>query len=143
MSSCTPKPEEISYGSDNCQFCKMTIVDQQHGAELVTSKGKVFKFDAIECLLNFKKENADSDFAFQLVNVYESPKELINAEACHFLISPSIPSPMGAFLTAFKNESKAKEIKTSNAGELFSWQDLQQYYESGSLGTYSTEKIEE
>ena len=29
----------------------MTIVDRQHAAEAVTSKGKVFKFDAIECMV--------------------------------------------------------------------------------------------
>ncbi len=127
VSSCTPTPEEINYGSDICHFCKMTIVDQQHAAELVTQKGKIFKFDAIECMINYKKENTDSDFAFQLVNVYESPKELINAAECHFLISKAIPSPMGAFLTAFKNESASKEIQASKGGELFSWQALQQH----------------
>jgi copper chaperone NosL len=127
VSSCTPTPEEINYGSDICHFCKMTIVDQQHAAELVTNKGKVFKFDAIECMLNYQKENAESDFAIQLVNVYESPKELINAEECHFLISKAIPSPMGAFLTAFKNEAASKEIQAAKGGELYTWQTLQQH----------------
>lgn len=136
MSSCTPTPEEINYGSDICHFCKMTIVDQQHAAELVTKKGKVFKFDAIECMLNYQKENTESKYAFQLVNVFDSPKELINAEECHFLISKAIPSPMGAYLSAFKNESSAKEIQTSKGGELFSWQSLNQQHDSMVLKSY-------
>ena len=50
--SCTIKPEKINFGSDMCHFCQMTIVDRQHAAQYVTSKGKQFKFDAIECMLN-------------------------------------------------------------------------------------------
>jgi copper chaperone NosL len=137
VSSCTPTPEPISYGSDICHFCKMTIVDQQHGAELVTQKGKVFKFDAIECMLNFEKENTDSDFALQLVNVYESPKELINAEESHYLISQALPSPMGAFLTAFENESAAKEFQSAKGGELFTWQSLQDRFGKEGFSNFS------
>lgn len=108
----------------------MTIVDQQHAAELVTQKGKIFKFDAIECLLNFQKENTETKFAFQLVNVFESPKELNKAEESFFLISKAIPSPMGAYLTAFKNEATAQEALTSKGGKLFNWQTLQQHFDS-------------
>ena len=136
ISSCTPTPEPISYGSDMCQFCKMTIVDQQHASELVTKKGKVFKFDAIECMLNFTKESDESSFAFQLVNVYDSPKELISAEESYFLISQSIPSPMGAFLTAFKNKKTAIEYQTTKGGEVFSWDSLQDHHESLGLNDY-------
>lgn len=130
LSSCTPTPEPIDYGSDVCHFCKMTIVDQQHAAELVTQKGKIFKFDAIECLLNFQKENTETKFAFRLVNVFESPKELNKAEESFFLISKAIPSPMGAYLTAFKNEATAQEALTSKGGKLFNWQTLQQHFDS-------------
>ena len=38
--SCKVEPDEIEYGKDGCHFCKMTIVDNQHAAELVTAKGK-------------------------------------------------------------------------------------------------------
>ena len=108
----------------------MTIVDQQHAAQLVTKKGKTFKFDAIECMLNYKKENKELGFAYQLVNHYESPKELHAAEESYYLVSQAIPSPMGAFLTAFKNESTAKEMQASKGGELFNWQTIQQHHES-------------
>ena len=108
----------------------MTIVDQQHAAEVVTTKGKAFKFDAIECMLNYRKENSDLDFAFELVNTYESPKELMTAEKSHYLISQSLPSPMGAFLTAFKDEATAKEMQSAKGGELFTWETIQQHHET-------------
>ena len=53
LSACTPAPKPIEYGSDMCHYCKMTIMDKQHAAELVTDKGKVFPFDAIECMIHY------------------------------------------------------------------------------------------
>ncbi|MEE9364140.1 MAG: nitrous oxide reductase accessory protein NosL [Cellulophaga sp.] len=124
LSSCSIAPEAIVYGSDGCHFCKMTIVDKIHGAEIVTDKGKVYKFDAIECMVNFDKEIDAGEKAMYLVNHYESPEELINAQEAIFLISKRIPSPMGAFLTAFKKEESAMEIIDENEGKLYVWEVL-------------------
>ncbi len=48
---CSVEESPINYGKDACNFCKMNIVDKQHAAEIVTSKGKPFKYDAIECMV--------------------------------------------------------------------------------------------
>ena len=40
--SCNVSPKPIEYGSDGCHYCKMTIVDKVHAAEMVTKKGKVY-----------------------------------------------------------------------------------------------------
>lgn len=142
MSSCNPKPKAIDYGSDICHFCKMTIVDSQHAAELVSQKGKVFKFDAIECLLHFKKENTETSFALELVNTYDEPKELLPAAESFYLISKAIPSPMGAYLTAFKNEKSAKEIQKSKDGKLFLWQGLKQHFETDGFNKIADQEAE-
>ena len=63
ISACTVEPQPIQYGRDNCAFCKMTIVDGRYGSELVSSKGKVFKFDAVECLINFDLQNPSNEQA--------------------------------------------------------------------------------
>ena len=128
ISSCTPKPKAIEYGSDMCDFCKMSIVDAQHAAELVTTKGKVVKFDAIECMINFSKKNSQNDFAFELVNIYSTPKQLVNASESYFLISKNLPSPMGGNLTAFKNKKEAKEMQIAKGGEIYNWKELQLYF---------------
>ena len=67
--SCTVEPEPINYGGDQCEFCKMNVVDKAHAAQYVTSKGKQFKFDAIECLVReiSTPEIKESDLAFILV----------------------------------------------------------------------------
>ncbi len=53
VTNCSVSPKAIDYGNDGCHFCKMTIVDKLHAAEVVTNKGKVYKFDATECMINF------------------------------------------------------------------------------------------
>ncbi len=110
-----------------CDFCKMTIVDQQHAAEAVTSKGKVFKFDAIECLANFMEQQSKTGYSFLLVNDYHAPKELIDAKTSYYLISKNLPSPMGAFLTAFNSKAAAEEMQKAKGGEVFDWGNLQVY----------------
>ena len=122
LSSCRVEPEQINYGKDGCHFCKMTIVDNQHASELVTAKGKVFKYDAIECLINDLKKRDSVEVGMLLVNDYSNPGELISAESATFLISEGIPSPMGAFLSAFSDGANAELAKSENSGELFNWQ---------------------
>ncbi|KAA5827702.1 hypothetical protein FPF71_02350 [Algibacter amylolyticus] len=122
--SCNVSPEPINYGSDGCQFCKMTIVDKIHAAEIVTKKGKVYKFDATECMINFLKDFDTSEIQLYLSNNYTTPEALIDATKATFLISKNIPSPMGAFLSAFKSENDAKNVQADKGGELYSWETL-------------------
>lgn len=122
--SCSPSPEPIEYGSDLCNFCQMTIVDRQHGAELVSDKGRIFKFDAIECMVNYLHDN-DGNYAFMLVNDFDSPGELINAETGHYLVSKAVPSPMGAFLSGFSSHSNTVKLKEEKGGEIYNWSEIQ------------------
>lgn len=121
--ACTPAPVPIEYGSDACTFCQMTIVDQQHGAEVVTSKGKAFKFDAIECMVHYITQSPET-YAFYLVNDYENPGKLLDAQACTFLISEGIPSPMGASLSGFAQKAAASTMQAAHGGTLYSWKQI-------------------
>ena len=124
LAGCQVKPEPIAYGSDACHFCRMTIVDQQHGAEMVTRKGKVFKFDAVECLLNHLKEVDDQSVALNLVNTYTQPGKLKDATGAAYLVSEAIPSPMGEFLTAFEKEMDALDAVEKHGGDVYSWAEI-------------------
>ncbi len=122
--SCTVKPEPINYGEDGCHFCKMTIVDKLHAAEVVTNKGKIYKFDATECMINFTDEFDTSTIKLYLSNNYTEPEALIDATKATFLISKNVPSPMGAFLSAFKNKEDAVKVQTEKGGEIYNWEEL-------------------
>lgn len=124
LSSCRIRPEAINYGFDTCHFCTMTIVDQQHAAQIVTSKGKVFKFDAVECMVNHIKEIDTSSVSLFLVNDYDQPGKLIDAKSGYYLISTGISSPMGANLTAFSTLEGTKKAHEEQGGEQYSWESL-------------------
>ena len=122
--SCNVSPQAIDYGSDGCHFCKMTIVDKVHAAEIVTKKGKVYKFDATECMINFMNDFDASEIELYLSNNYTEPEQLIDAQKATFLISKNIPSPMGAYLSAFKNKADAEKMQSEKGGDLYSWEEL-------------------
>lgn len=122
--SCNNGPKPIDYGNDGCHFCKMTIVDKIHGSELITDKGKVFKFDATECMLNYLNDDNDLQVETLLTNYYEAPTEFINIENATFLISENLPSPMGANLTAFKTQEAAEKVLSEKGGKLYDWSAL-------------------
>ncbi|WP_418602379.1 nitrous oxide reductase accessory protein NosL [Hwangdonia sp.] len=122
--SCDVKPKPINYGSDGCHFCKMTIVDKVHAAEIVTKKGKVYMFDATECMIHFMDEFDTSEIKLYLSNNYTEPEALIDATKATFLISENIPSPMGAFLSAFKNKADAEKPQAEKGGDLYTWTEL-------------------
>ncbi|MBT8298232.1 MAG: nitrous oxide reductase accessory protein NosL [Maribacter sp.] len=124
FASCEVSPKPINYGSDGCHFCSMTIVDKQHAAQIVTKKGKAFKFDAVECMMNHLKDVDTASIALYMVNNLQEPGELIDAKKATFLISKEIPSPMGEYLSAFKSRVEAENIETENNGKLYSWNEL-------------------
>lgn len=122
--SCEISPNPINYGSDGCHFCSMTIVDKQHAAQIVTKKGKAFKFDAVECMMNHLKDIDMSSVELFMVNDFQAPGELIDAKKVTFLISKEIPSPMGEYLSAFNSRVEAERIEAENNGKLYSWDEL-------------------
>ncbi|MEZ4809005.1 MAG: nitrous oxide reductase accessory protein NosL [Allomuricauda sp.] len=125
---CSIRPKPIDYGHVGCHYCSMTIVDRQHAAQLVTTKGKVFNFDAIECMMNHLMEVDTSTMALYLVNDYDRPGELVDATTATYLISENIPSPMGAFLSAFSDRQTAQGVLDAQGGELLDWSALKQRY---------------
>ncbi len=126
LTSCSVDPEPIIYGNDQCDYCKMGIVDQQHSAQYVTKKGKQFKFDAVECLIH-KLENpeiVETELAHLLVADYNSPGVMIKANDSYYIISKAIKSPMGAYLSAFSSKEMAQNTINDNGGELFTWKQI-------------------
>ena len=125
FNSCSIEPKEISYGSDHCNYCDMTVVDKSHAAQYVTKKGKAYMFDAVECLVREINENKNEEnLAFILVADYSDPGNLVDAMTATYLISENIKSPMGANLSAFNSKETALNAKRKSGGDLFSWNQL-------------------
>ncbi|MFA5618993.1 MAG: nitrous oxide reductase accessory protein NosL [Weeksellaceae bacterium] len=125
--SCEIKPAEVHYGSDKCDHCGMTIVDKQHASQLVTNKGKPYKYDAIECMIVAKNDKfSETEMAFELIADFDNPGTLTDANTATYLISENIKSPMGANLSGFKEKETA--IKTMNefGGKIYTWAEIQE-----------------
>ncbi len=122
--SCEIAPEPISYGKDQCYFCKMGIVDAQHAAQYVTNKGKQFKFDAIECMVNQLEEVGMEEVGILMVSDYGKNK-MTDAKTATYLISKEIKSPMGAYLSAFSSKEEAIKTQKEYTGDLYTWEELQ------------------
>lgn len=126
--SCEISPQKIEYGTDACHYCEMTIVDQQHAAQLVSAKGKAFKYDAIECMVHsFQEDMKDTEIAMFLVADFKAPAELIDAKMASYLISEQIQSPMGANLSAFSKLQDATNTQEEFSGKIYNWDEIQKH----------------
>lgn len=126
--ACSQQPEPINFGSDDCIHCKMTIEDQRFGAEIVTKKGKILKFDAAECMINYLKKGkiSEEEVAGLYVIDFSNPQKLIDAKKAFYLISPNLPSPMGANLSAFSTKTNADAQKQISGGEVYNWEEVKE-----------------
>ncbi len=120
------KPEPIKLGEDVCEYCKMVIADGKFAAEVITKKGKVYKFDAIECMVGYFNEN-EEEIKMAYVANFLNPEEFIPAEKAVYLKSPDIRSPMGMNLSAYKGEEEAKKVLEGKQGELLRWESLREF----------------
>jgi len=126
MISCNPESKPITYGQDKCDFCRMSIVDQRFAGEIVTQKGKVFKFDAVECMLNYINNQVEDQRTIKLIqtNTYDNPGKLHDVHECMFLVSKNMPSPMGMFINPFEDVSIAMDNQREHKGTIYKWEEL-------------------
>ncbi len=124
LSSCKIEPQPIDYGHESCHFCSMTIVDNQHAAQIVTDKGKPYNYDSIECMVNDLNNEGQSPGSIFSVSDYQNPGHLIDATHAFYLLGSQIPSPMGAFLSASKTFDAAQSMQSEYQGEILAWEEL-------------------
>ncbi|MCE7862486.1 MAG: nitrous oxide reductase [Bacteroidetes bacterium CHB5] len=124
---CAAKPEPLVFGSDACYTCKMTLVDRKFGAELVTKKGKVYKFDDLNCMLNFYHSGFEEipDFKFVQVIDFTQPEKLIDAQQAWYIKSENLRTPMASEVAAFETEESTQPFKKEWNGVLMSWGEIQ------------------
>lgn len=136
LMACAPKMEPLQYGEDACAYCKMTIVDSRYGAEIVSQKGKVYKYDAVECMVNHSHEASDfgeSDVHSRYAVDFDQPGQLLPAESLHYLYCLEMPSPMGMYLSAYSSLENLELTMASKGGKHLDWQHMQTYVLSNEL----------
>ena len=124
--SCSTEPEPLNFGTDVCHFCKMTLMDNKFGAELVTRKGKIYKFDDMRCFINYYNSGHDdpADFQHALVVNYLDPGKLINAYDAFYLKSAEVRSPMDGQVAAFETKTGMSKFKGEWKGIYLTWGEV-------------------
>lgn len=126
LCGCKAGPEPINYGQDECEFCRMQITDNRYGSEIVTDKGKVFKFDEVGCMIEYamvKNFIGDVNQKF-LVTDFASPETFIDATDAFFVQNDNFRSPMGSNVSAFNSEISRQKFVAESIGSLLNWVDV-------------------
>ncbi|WP_226999062.1 nitrous oxide reductase accessory protein NosL [Flavisolibacter tropicus] len=123
---CSVEPEKIAYGKDQCNECRMTIMDPKFGSEVVTKKGKVYKFDDAHCIVQFLKAgNEKRENIAQIVFMdYQDQGRFLNSNKVWFIKSAQLKSPMNGNAAAFADKKTAETQAVTLKGDILNWEHL-------------------
>jgi copper chaperone NosL len=104
----------------------MNITDNKFAAEIVTTQGKVFKFDSIECLFNYKHSAMDEKIKIhsEWVNDFSNPGQLIDLTKAHFLYNDVIRSPMGLNVLSFSSKNDLIKTQKEYGGKELTYNEV-------------------
>lgn len=125
FTSCSSGPQPVKAG-DQCTFCKMGISDTRFAGELITQKGKLYKFDDLHCMLAFAGApgwDKSSVKNYYLAD-FSTPDQWLIAENALLLKSEQLKSPMGGNTAAFSNDADRKTAAETFSGTVISWKEL-------------------
>ncbi|MBS1947394.1 MAG: nitrous oxide reductase accessory protein NosL [Bacteroidetes bacterium] len=126
LNSCNPGPQPIAPGKDNCAFCKMMVTDLRYCSEIVTKKGKTYKFDDPHCLMSFLhasevKQGEIRDIYFA---DFTDNRHFIKAGEAVFFQSDSLATPMNGNIAAFTNTQTLQQAMKNHDGKILHWNDI-------------------
>jgi nitrous oxidase accessory protein len=124
LSACQQAPRPLVAGTDSCEYCRMGVADVRFGGELQTSTGRLYTFDAIECLTSFFLASSErNDVRGAWVSDYETAT-LIPVDSAVFLHATRIQSPMGRSLIALRARAAQPAKLAHYGGAALRWPDV-------------------
>ena len=113
LAACSPTgPQEIAVGKDQCDNCKMTISEPKYATQLITEKGRLYKFDDISCLRDYEVSNTETT-ANATTYVADFPSgSFIETSTATLIKGGTIKSPMGGDTQAYKDKVAAEKAAT-------------------------------
>ena len=107
-------PKDFALQKDQCDNCKMTITDLPYATQLITEKGRLYKFDDISCMTMYENSEAEKVAGAKKYVVDFPSKKIIELPNATLIQGGSIKSPMGGDTQAFES----KDAATKAAAEL-------------------------
>jgi copper chaperone NosL len=98
----------------------MGVTDKRFGAELITKKGKIYKFDDLHCLSEFAKGKSvkNEDIQAMYLVDYHEPHGFIELQKAVLFKSELFRSPMGSNIAAFTTDQQLKTATQSIQGSM-------------------------
>lgn len=106
----------LQVGIDRCPYCQMTAIDGRFAAQHITPLGRVYRYDAIECLVDHLNGHGPPApeigelFAADFAASSAANAHYLPVEALLFLHHPRIRTPMGGGLVAFGEAAAAERF---------------------------------
>lgn len=128
LASCSVnEPQPIKLNSDNCDFCRMTISDGKFAAEVITQKGRAYKFDDFSCMSEYIAGQVAGSIKSYYINDYLKDNELIDATTAWYVYDGEFRSPMGGNTAAFSSEVKAHEYADKFNVSVENWNEVRKH----------------
>ncbi len=118
------RPQTVRLNEDECERCRMTIVDSKFDAQIITDKGRCLKFDDLFCLVNYLEENKDAKMKKSYVSDYSKEDRFLDVTKAFYIKGGDVKSPMNGNIAAFETRKEAEEAATQLHAEIISWEDI-------------------
>lgn len=125
LGSCnSTEPKPIKLNSDTCDFCKMTISNAKFASELITKKGRYYKFDDVSCMIKYVKATSGLTSSKLFLTSYMDDNSFIPVEKGFYLLGGTISAPMGGKVAAFDTDKKAIGWQTKLGAKKATWEEI-------------------
>lgn len=120
--------QPINLNKDACHYCKMSISDGRFATEIITNKGRVYKFDDIRCMMDYKNSPEGKESKSFYSSDFSKNNSLINARTAWYIKSDELRSPMNGNIASFPTKELASQFAQKYNTETFSWEELLKIY---------------
>lgn len=114
----------IKYNADTCNNCKMTISDEKFCAQAISTKGRAFKFDDIQCMVQFVDAQPDTKMAAYYVHSFTGGDVFLDADKAFFIKGGEIRTPMNGGMIAIPSRQEAQTLATEYDATVVSWKTI-------------------
>ena len=110
ISSCMESgPKDFLLEKDQCDNCKMTIADINYATELITEKGRIYKFDDLSCMTMYEGSEPEKAKNAKKYVIDVSTGKFLKLSKATLIKGGSIKSPMGGNTQAFASKEAAQK----------------------------------
>jgi len=131
LAGCTVEPRPIQFGHDDCELCKMKLMDERFGAQLVTERGRIFMFDDVNCMVMYmdSEEGQRHNYKYELVVDYSNPGALLDVHYTYFLRNENVRTPMNSQVVALPDEETLDEYRDEFDGGIYlGWGEIKTHF---------------